>query len=233
MTELYFLRPDNKVHKEVLRRLLQIIKESDKLLFCVSYFTHIEIADAIIERVKLRKETLIILNTHDILRPDGPSSTTIKVSGAIFKIFENVGRLYRANDNKKYPSGKSNEEGSFLKVKLVGRDSPNDSLQSIMHQKFIVGDDKIVAFGSLNFTRNAFQNNFENICFSGDKEIIKSFRDEFYGLWMKGDDFSTVGGRIRCLKCPICKIEGMIDFESYGVLCTNCEHRFKRTDFEE
>src|SRR6266545_583928 len=145
MNDIYFLKPSTSIHEIVLQRILDIVKNSDRLLFCISYFTHVPIAQAIIERVKNKKETYMILNSHDVLRPDGQSSTIIKVTAAMLLIFQNLGRERLGEDGLSYV-GDSDEEDNLLKVRLVGRDSPKDSLQSIMHQKFIVGDG-IVAFG--------------------------------------------------------------------------------------
>jgi len=229
MNKIYFLRPETETHKIVLQKILDIITDSEQLLFCISYFTHMDIADAMIERVKSNKETFMILNVHDILRPQGQKSTVINVSAALLKIFENVGRVYK-REGREYYIGFSDEH-DYLKVRLVGRDSPSDSLQSIMHQKFIVGDRKIVAFGSLNFTRNAFQNNYENICFSEDINLVGAFRNEFIDLWEHGDNFFAENGRIRSVLCPICRKEGGVDFDSYGAFCTYCGHKFKKTDY--
>ena len=165
MNEIFFLKPsENEVGKKVLKKILEIINNSKQVLFCISYFTHLGIADAIINRIKQKKRTFIIVNSHDILRPDGPNKSTIHVSAALLKLFENLGDVYERN-GKKFNQGYSDELENPVKIRLLGRDSKSDPLQSIMHHKFIVGDNKIVAFGSLNYTFSAFQNNFENICF--------------------------------------------------------------------
>jgi len=231
MDKIYFLRPGTDTHKIVLRKILSIINNSKQLLFCVSYFTHMGIADAIIERVKSKKETYMILNTHDILRPQGQKSTVINVSAALLKIFTNVGHAYEGEDGEYHYIGHSDEYDNPLKVKLVGRDSSLDSLQSIMHEKFIVGDRKIVAFGSLNYTHNAFKNNYENVCFSKDIILVDTFRNEFSDLWKHGDTFFTEKGKIRSVLCPMCRKEGGIDFDSYGASCTYCSHKFRKTDY--
>ena len=59
------------------------------------------------------------------------------------------------------------------------------------------------------------------------------FRKEFFDLWKQGDNFFAQNGKIRSVRCPICKEEGGVDFESYGALCTICNHKFKKTDFDE
>ena len=51
MNDIYFIRPNTNSDKVVLEKVLDIVNNSSKLLFCISYFTHMTIAEAIIRRI--------------------------------------------------------------------------------------------------------------------------------------------------------------------------------------
>lgn len=52
-----------------------------------------------------------------------------------------------------------------------------------MHHKFCIVDGKFLINGSFNWTKNANENNFENLLIIKNQEIIKNFIFEFNNLW--------------------------------------------------
>ncbi|XP_011878311.1 PREDICTED: mitochondrial cardiolipin hydrolase isoform X2 [Vollenhovia emeryi] len=56
-------------------------------------------------------------------------------------------------------------------------------LDTLMHHKFVIIDNKIVITGSVNWTKSAFFGNFENILLTNDPAIVQPFVKEFENLW--------------------------------------------------
>lgn len=57
-----------------------------------------------------------------------------------------------------------------------------------MHHKFAIIDNKLLLFGSLNWTRLGIYNNWDNICITSSKEMIDQFRVLFNSLWNEFKD---------------------------------------------
>jgi phosphatidylserine/phosphatidylglycerophosphate/cardiolipin synthase-like enzyme len=55
--------------------------------------------------------------------------------------------------------------------------------QSLMHNKFAVFDDRVVATGSYNWTQTAERANYENLVFLDDPKVVARFAEEFQRLW--------------------------------------------------
>jgi phosphatidylserine/phosphatidylglycerophosphate/cardiolipin synthase-like enzyme len=55
-----------------------------------------------------------------------------------------------------------------------------------MHNKVLVIDDKIVVFGSFNFTRAANQSNDENLIVVFDSSIAAQYRNVFEQIYQAG-----------------------------------------------
>ena len=51
----------------------------------------------------------------------------------------------------------------------------NDSKK--MHLKTMIFDDKLALIGSLNFTKNLFENNHDLVYFTKDRKIIQKLKD--------------------------------------------------------
>jgi phosphatidylserine/phosphatidylglycerophosphate/cardiolipin synthase-like enzyme len=61
------------------------------------------------------------------------------------------------------------------------------SEQSLMHHKFAVFDDRLVATGSYNWTQTAERANYENLVFLDDPEVVTRFQREFNRLWRQAE----------------------------------------------
>lgn len=53
----------------------------------------------------------------------------------------------------------------------------------IMHDKFLVIDQKVVITGSLNWNASSIEDNNENIVIIRDKQVAKKYEDEFNRMW--------------------------------------------------
>lgn len=54
-----------------------------------------------------------------------------------------------------------------------------------MHHKFVLIDDRIVAFGSFNWTIQAVTENNESILVTSDPATVRPFVSEFQRLWIE------------------------------------------------
>jgi mitochondrial cardiolipin hydrolase len=62
------------------------------------------------------------------------------------------------------------------------------SEQSLMHHKFAIFDDRLVAAGSYNWTQTAERANYENLILIDDPTAVARFVGEFQRLWVSSRD---------------------------------------------
>ena len=55
--------------------------------------------------------------------------------------------------------------------------------QSLMHHKFAVFDERLLATGSYNWTNSAEHANYENLVVLDAPELVRRFQQEFHRLW--------------------------------------------------
>ncbi|MFF2018910.1 phospholipase D-like domain-containing protein [Paenibacillus sp. NPDC058177] len=200
-----FLRP-GKANTEALNEILSVIKtETEFISVAVAYFTHPDIATALIERTKENRRTRLLLNTSDIIRPAGSDSEVI-ISKELLKVIN-------------FADYQSNLEIKSLGLRAKGK-------YQNMHHKFMVSRNKVI-FGSVNWTSAALNSNYECLVASTDKKIIAEFLDEFNEIWRDAQELYTDKGQLRRIMCPKCEESDGVDFESFGPVCTYCGHKFK------
>lgn len=79
---------------------------------------------------------------------------------------------------------KSDDIGSdIVRIAAAGVPVKTDDSPFHMHHKFAVIDAKIVVTGSYNWTRNAADENQENVLVTSDRRIVQPFSAEFERLW--------------------------------------------------
>ena len=61
---------------------------------------------------------------------------------------------------------------------------------SLMHNKFVIIDNKKVIHGSMNWTRNAIMKNHEACTIDSDPDRVEIFQIQFNKLWPTFDIFS-------------------------------------------
>lgn len=194
-----------------------MLENKEDCFIAVAYFTDEDIARKIIERTENGYKTMMILNLADLVRPESATDSIVKVSKALLDIFESFGRQAFT------------DEGN-LQIKTLGVNLSKTSQYTVFHHKFILNKNRC-GFGSLNFTNNAFQNNYENFIFTEEQGVVLSFLKEFSALWSEANSFLTQNGKIRSISCPSCGGSEGIDFESYGPFCSFCGYRIKNTGF--
>lgn len=66
---------------------------------------------------------------------------------------------------------------------IANRSKKCKNVESLMHHKFIIIDNKQVILGSLNWTMSGIRHNWENVFLTNEKKFVKPFRQEFQRLW--------------------------------------------------
>ncbi len=187
-----------------LGEITQMIDSTEVVLsIAIAYFTYPAITEALVRRTKHGRQTKLLLNTSDILRPLSSTETEIVIS-------RNLMGLLKLNGP--------------LDVQSLGFQSKRDYQN--MHHKFMVSPSRLI-FGSLNWTHSALHKNFEVVIVSDTPNLIDSFIREFDNLWAHSEIFFTPNGKVRMIMCPICKTTDCVDFESWGPFCIQCNHKFR------
>jgi phosphatidylserine/phosphatidylglycerophosphate/cardiolipin synthase-like enzyme len=83
-------------------------------------------------------------------------------------------------DEEQASSNQGTEFDPFQQAEL---DVLIDGIAGQMHHKLIIVDEKIVAFGSYNFSKSAEERNDENLLIIYDTDIAKQFMLEFGRVW--------------------------------------------------
>lgn len=83
-------------------------------------------------------------------------------------------------DEEQISSNQGTEFDPFQQAEL---DVLIDGIDGQMHHKLIIVDEKIVAFGSYNFSKSAEERNDENLLIIYDTDIAKQFILEFERVW--------------------------------------------------
>lgn len=87
---------------------------------------------------------------------------------------------YESNINNPYSTiGYLSKYNNIKTCLLKGRRAKNDKYNGIMHQKMAIIDTKAIIIGSANWSKNAFENNYELLLKSNDKEIINKAKTYF------------------------------------------------------
>ena len=79
------------------------------------------------------------------------------------------------------------QKSQYTRLKDFGIDIKVDSNKNNMHHKFVIIDDKIVVFGSPNFSFSGFGRNDENFLIIFNEELALRFVREFEGMFGLGE----------------------------------------------
>lgn len=82
-----------------------------------------------------------------------------------------------ADDEFKINNQASDLQNSGIVVKT------NQSAGALMHNKFVIIDNKTVVLGSFNWTNNAILRNDEAVIITSQKNIVLAFVDKFRTMW--------------------------------------------------
>lgn len=87
---------------------------------------------------------------------------------------------YKGNYNNPYSTiGYLSKYNNIQTCLLRGKPSRNREYEGIMHQKMTIIDSKAIIIGSANWSKNAFENNYELLLKSDDSATIKKAKSYF------------------------------------------------------
>lgn len=87
---------------------------------------------------------------------------------------------YENNINNPYSTiGYLSKYNNINTCLLKGKPARNNKYNGIMHQKMAIIDTKAIIIGSANWSKNAFENNYELLLKSNDKEMIDKAKNYF------------------------------------------------------
>lgn len=91
---------------------------------------------------------------------------------------------YKSNINNTHSTIGSLSKYNNIKTCLLrGIRAKNDEYNGIMHQKMAIIDTKAIITGSANWTRNAFENNYELLIKSDDIQMINKAKAYFSNMF--------------------------------------------------
>lgn len=91
---------------------------------------------------------------------------------------------YKSNINNSHSTIGSLSKYNNIKTCLLrGTRARNDEYNGIMHQKMAIIDTKAIIMGSANWTRNAFENNYELLIKSDDMQMINKAKAYFSNMF--------------------------------------------------
>lgn len=142
--------------KNALKSLIRNIRLAQHSIDVSIYsFTNREIAKALRDVAKKGTHIRIIYDYHSNVKND----------------FSTVGYL------SKYKN---------IKVCLLeGKRAKNNKFNGIMHQKLAIIDDKLIVIGSANWSKNAFENNYELLLESDEKAMIEKAKGYFEKMFVQ------------------------------------------------
>ena len=77
-----------------------------------------------------------------------------------------------------------NKGSDIYNLSAQGVETRTDSnIQSHMHNKYAVIDNKILVTGSFNWTWQAVKSNQENLIIVEKEDLVKKYKDSFEKLW--------------------------------------------------
>ena len=145
-------------------RIIERLKAARQSVVFMSYvFTHDQIGDAVIERARAGVALRGVLETTGSDRPESE-----------------YGRLRQAGLITQAAAGAPRPSCG------AGPTVVTDASPNLMHHKVIVIDGRTVIFGSFNFTRNAAEDNDENLLIVDDPAIAARYLDEFCRVYNLG-----------------------------------------------
>ncbi|WDL69654.1 DUF1669 domain-containing protein [Helicobacter winghamensis] len=149
-----------KEQKQALNALLHTIKNTQNTLDVAIYsFTNREISKAIRDIAKKGVKVRII---YDEKSNKDPNKSTI-------------GYLAKLN----------NIETCLLE----GKRSKNGKYNGLMHIKMAISDDKRLILGSANWSKSAFETNYETLLILDDKKLIKQSHNAFEEMFKKCEKY--------------------------------------------
>lgn len=87
-----------------------------------------------------------------------------------------VNIIYDMESNKKNPRSSIGYLSKYKNIQtclLSGRSAKNDKYKGLMHQKMAIIDKTVLILGSANWSKNAFENNYETLMLTSNPQSIE------------------------------------------------------------
>ncbi|MCD2348876.1 phospholipase D-like domain-containing protein [Clostridium guangxiense] len=110
--------------------------------------------------------------------------------------------------NRKYSKNIKELTHLGAKIRFISMPSNNKYEHHYMHHKFCIIDNKLCISGSFNWTKNANDNNYENLIVSHDINLVNPYILEFKAVWQLSKDDINMLRNPEC--CEYCKKPKMI-----------------------
>lgn len=147
----------------------------------------------VIEALRTAKHSVIIAVAWINFNEYGDAIKELLQNGIRIKIVINADVR-----NARYMGILEDLQNIGLQLKMIKM--PNKS--SYMHHKFCVIDKKMCMMGSFNWTKNASENNFEDLIISHDISLVEGYILQFEALWtMPIEDFIKLRNPEHCEIC--------------------------------
>lgn len=126
--------------------------------------------------------------------------------------------------NRKYSQNINELRNLGAHVKLINM--PNKG--NYMHHKFCIIDNKLCMSGSFNWTKNANDNNYEDLMVSRDMNLVRGYSNEFKAVWQLSKYDLKILKKPKCCECcsepkiTICVLEQDNDYHTQADLFQIC-----------
>ena len=120
--------------------------------------------------------------------------TEAKLADLLIRLFNSgveVRVITDPHSDKDHP--RDHDKVGFLQMAGIPVKSPRANTRgALMHNKFVIIDDKHLLMGSFNWTRNAITKNNEAIIKTKSRKIVKKFHTKFQQLWRELPEMQTI-----------------------------------------
>lgn len=171
------------------------------ILFCINTLClNILMASDLYFMPKEQKKALnallhTIKNTQNTLDIAIYSFTNREISKAIRDVAKNGIKVRIIYDEKSNKDPNKSTIGYLAKLKnietclLKGKRSKNGKYDGLMHIKMAISDDKHLILGSANWSKSAFETNYETLLILDDAKPIKQARGAFEEMFKKCEKY--------------------------------------------
>lgn len=148
------------------------------------------------EQDKALKELITtIKNTQKSLDVAIYSFTNREISKAIRDIAKKGVKVRIIYDKKSNEKVHNSTIGYLAKLKnihaclLEGKRSKNNKYNGLMHTKMAISDKKILVLGSANWSKSAFETNYETLLFLEDSTLLKKSQNTFEKMFKECEEY--------------------------------------------
>ncbi len=143
------------------------------------------------QEIALHKLISIISQTQNTLNIAIYSFTNREISKAIRDIAKKGVKVRIIYDKSSNSDSNKSTIGYLAKLKnietclLEGKPSSNQKYRGLMHMKMAISDNKYLIIGSANWSKSAFETNYETLIILEDKTLIQKSQQTFESMFQE------------------------------------------------